>query len=61
MTAARLGCDVATVPRKVLSQMLGDPLTTAGIERFEADWRAQPELAEWLGRLVAGEIAGVGR
>jgi transaldolase len=52
VTAARLGCEVATVPGKVLRQMLGHPLTAAGIERFEADWRARPELAEWLGGLT---------
>lgn len=61
VTAARLGCDVATVPRKVLRQMLVHPLTTAGVERFEADWRAQPELGEWLGRLAAGDAVGAGR
>jgi transaldolase len=54
VTAARLGCGVATVPGKVLRQMLGHPLTSAGIERFEADWRSRPELAEWLGALTAG-------
>jgi hypothetical protein len=37
--------------------MLAHPLTTAGIERFEADWRARPELAEWLGGLTAGLAA----
>src|SRR5947209_19082648 len=30
VTAARLGCDVATVPGKVLRQMLDHPLTAAG-------------------------------
>jgi transaldolase len=53
LTAARLGCEVATVPAKVLEQMLQHPLTTAGIERFTADWRSRPELAEWLDGLVA--------
>ena len=52
--AAKLGCEVATVPGKVLRQMLEHPLTTAGIERFEADWRSRPEFAEWLGGLVVG-------
>lgn len=52
VTAARLGCEVATVPGKVLRQMLEHPLTASGIERFEADWRARPELAEWLDGLV---------
>jgi transaldolase len=52
--AARLGCEVATVPGKVLRQMLDHPLTTSGIERFTADWRSRPEFAEWLHGLVAG-------
>jgi transaldolase len=53
LTAARLGCEVATVPGKILRQMLGHPLTAAGIERFDADWRSRPELAEWLDGLLA--------
>jgi transaldolase len=53
VTAARLGCEVATVPGKVLRQMLQHPLTTAGIDRFDADWRSRPELAEWLDGLLA--------
>jgi transaldolase len=52
LTAARLGCEVATVPAKVLRQMLDHPLTSAGIERFAADWRSRPELAGWLRGLV---------
>jgi transaldolase len=54
VTAARLGCEVATVPGKVLRQMLVHPLTSAGIDRFNADWRSRPEFAAWLERLVAG-------
>jgi transaldolase len=54
VTAARLGCEVATVPGKVLKQMLAHPLTVAGIERFDADWRSSPALGEWLDGLVAG-------
>ncbi len=57
VTAARLGCEVATVPGKVLRQMLGHPLTAAGIERFESDWRARPELAQWLGGLTTEAAA----
>ncbi len=49
VTAAKLGCEVATVPAKVLRQMLDHPLTTAGIEKFTADWQSRPEFAEWLG------------
>jgi transaldolase len=52
VTAARLGCEVATAPAKVLRQMLDHPLTTAGIERFAADWETRPEFAEWLRGLV---------
>ena len=48
VTAARLGCEVATVPAKVLKQMLDHPLTTAGIEKFTADWQSRPEFAQWL-------------
>ena len=52
VTAARLRCEVATLPAKVLRQMLEHPLTTAGIAKFEEDWRSKPEFAEWLGGLV---------
>jgi transaldolase len=52
VTAARLGCEVATVPAKVLRQMLEHPLTTAGTERFAADWQSRPEFADWLHDLV---------
>jgi transaldolase len=52
VTAARLGCEVATVPGKVLRQMLEHPLTTSGIERFNADWRSRPELGQWLDGLL---------
>jgi transaldolase len=53
VTAAKLGCEVATVPGKVLRQMLQHPLTTSGIERFEADWKSRPEFSDWLRGLVA--------
>lgn len=48
ITAAKLGCEVATVPTKVLKQMLDHPLTASGIEKFTADWQSRPEFAEWL-------------
>jgi transaldolase len=57
VTAAKLGCEVATVPGKVLRQMLAHPLTTAGIERFNADWQSRPEFAQWLDGLVAAQPA----
>jgi transaldolase len=57
VTAATLGCQVATLPAKVLRQMLEHPLTTAGIERFTADWHSRPEFADWLRGLVSGSGA----
>ncbi|WP_027717957.1 fructose-6-phosphate aldolase [Desulfovirgula thermocuniculi] len=36
--AARAGADIATVPYKVLMQMLKHPLTDLGVEKFLADW-----------------------
>jgi transaldolase len=54
--AARLGAEIATVPGRVLHQMLAHPLTAAGIERFGADWASRPELGEWMTKLVDGEV-----
>lgn len=54
VAAALVGCEIATVPAKVLRQMLNHPLTTSGAEKFTADWQSRPEFAEWLGKLVAG-------
>jgi transaldolase len=39
--AARLGADVATIPYKVIAQLIKHPLTDLGIERFLADWQAR--------------------
>ena len=36
--AAKAGADIATIPFKVLLQMIEHPLTKIGIERFLADW-----------------------
>jgi transaldolase len=36
--AAKLGAHIATIPYKVIMQMINHPLTTAGIERFLKDW-----------------------
>lgn len=36
--AAKAKADIATIPYKVLTQMLNHPLTTLGIEKFLADW-----------------------
>jgi len=37
-SAARAGAHIATVPYKVLRQMVQHPLTDAGVSRFLADW-----------------------
>jgi transaldolase len=39
VVAAKAGADIATVPFKVLEQMMKHPLTDVGIARFLADWR----------------------
>ncbi len=53
VTAAQLGCEVATVPGKIFRQMLQHPLTDQGRERFKSDWETRPEFVEWLEALVA--------
>ena len=35
---ALIGADVATVPFKVIQQMMKHPLTDKGLEQFLADW-----------------------
>jgi transaldolase len=57
VTAAKLGCEVSTVPYKVFKAMLAHPLTTAGIERFESDWQSKPEFGQWLDGLVQDRAA----
>jgi transaldolase len=57
VTAARLGCEVATIPAKVFKQMLVHPLTEQGRERFKADWESRPEFVEWLRELVSKQPA----
>jgi transaldolase len=59
VAAARLGCEVATAPGKVLRQMLDHPLTESGIERFGRDWRTRPEFATWLEGLVESSKAAL--
>ena len=41
--AAKLGCDIATVPYKVLKQMFHHPLTDIGIQKFLKDWETVPK------------------
>jgi transaldolase len=57
VTAATLGCPVATLPAKVLRQMLEHPLTAKGIEKFASDWQSRPEFGDWLRGLVGSGAA----
>jgi len=43
--AAKAGVHIATIPFKVLEQMLKHPLTDAGIAKFLADWEKVKDLA----------------
>ncbi|MGQ9508532.1 MAG: fructose-6-phosphate aldolase [Thermodesulfobacteriota bacterium] len=42
LEAALIGADVATIPYKVIEQLIRHPLTDIGIERFLADWKKVP-------------------
>jgi len=44
--AALLGAHVATMPFKVLEQLLKHPLTDIGLERFLKDWEKMPKPAQ---------------
>ena len=57
ITAATLGCEIATLPAKVLRQMLNHPLTDAGAEKFRQDWESRPEFGEWLRDLTEKRLA----
>ena len=41
--SAKAGADIATIPYKVIMQMIDHPLTTAGIARFLKDWEGVPK------------------
>jgi len=55
--AAKVGCEVATIPGKVLKAMLAHPLTESGIARFADDWKTRPEFGDWLKGLVEESTA----
>lgn len=38
LECAKMGCDIATIPYKVIMQMLKHPLTDIGIEKFKKDY-----------------------
>ena len=43
LEAALIGADIATIPYKVIEQLVRHPLTDIGIERFLADWKKVPK------------------
>jgi transaldolase len=57
IASAKMGCEIATVPAKVLRQMLAHPLTDAGAERFRKDWESRPEFGAWLRELTGRRLA----
>ncbi len=44
LQAALIGAHVATIPYKVIEQLVHHPLTDIGIERFLADWKKVPKI-----------------
>lgn len=43
LEAALIGADVATIPYKVIDQLVQHPLTDIGIEKFLEDWKKVPK------------------
>jgi len=43
LDAAKIGADIATIPYKVLLQLVKHPLTDIGIDRFLKDWEKVPK------------------
>lgn len=43
LEAALIGADIATIPFKVIEQLIKHPLTDIGVERFLKDWKNVPE------------------
>jgi transaldolase len=43
LDAAMMGADIATIPFKVIAQLVQHPLTDKGIETFINDWKKVPE------------------
>ncbi len=41
--AATIGAHIATIPYKVIAQLIKHPLTNIGLERFLKDWESVPE------------------
>jgi len=43
LETAKVGADIATIPFKVLEQLVKHPLTDIGIKRFLDDWQKVPK------------------
>ena len=43
INAAKAGADIATIPYKVLEQMVKHPMTDLGIKKFLEDWEKVPK------------------
>jgi transaldolase len=43
LEGALIGADIATIPYKVIAQLIKHPLTDIGLERFLKDWESVPE------------------
>jgi transaldolase len=43
LDAALMGADIATIPFKVIAQLVKHPLTEKGIEAFLEDWKKIPK------------------
>jgi transaldolase len=39
LDAAMMGADIATIPYKVMEQLIKHPMTDIGLEKFLADWK----------------------
>ena len=44
--SAKIGAHVATIPAKVLEQLISHPLTTKGLEIFNQDWKNSQQVIE---------------
>lgn len=43
MESAKVGAHIATIPYKIITQMISHPLTSSGITKFLTDWENVPE------------------
>ena len=43
LSAALIGADVATIPFKVIKQLVKHPLTDIGLDKFLDDWAKVPD------------------